>query len=804
MDLNLTLEECRISGIMESSVLNQTRVLLDSFIVSGRASKANHTLDNVTMNERHTFLLDKEFTRRSVLEVDTTVIQERRNTLNESLNMQRQDISEVAINKILADALNESNDYVIAIQNIIDVLENQFSGIKNFDKNNLQRIFCDAELQTWKLLQILGDDSCQHDYLTEDLKSVMNHVYSEKSIVEEMFRADQFVRKVAKLVDWLEVSYEPMSNVPPTKFCYFENTINEQASVVNSTISVHPDCQFQNQKYFNSADGDNVAVFMRFAFELIRQGKIDTLTKVAVQYGFAWLPAALEGRKLSHDPNFQEETSNGEKSKSGNVHRKLWKRVCAANAANKSIPMYERAIYAVFAGDLDVLLSVAKTSNDKLWSHCKCFIQAMQDYQIALYKNEDHPSPKPSLELAKIFDLMKDTFTDNEDIANKIQGFFQEAQKVIIQGKFDVDHIFGVKEWLSKDENLSLRMDRFCALFSIIISQMKKIRKYDYAICKFCKSLHHLEQADLIPDFLKYAENPVSTCLQIVVGLEPVKRDSFLDCCQMKGIEISTVKQELFAHYKLDYSSPESGSDPYSSTPDEDLMIGSLENLRSEVANETEFLCHYNSLMRLFLRNKRYFPCFKLLEIVPRNVIDSIVQQQCNFSSMEYRLEAAVDLPAKESCIIKEFICLRDVVSLLIDMQGAGKALSDFDETEDEQVHACFSGVLGILNFDGGWLVDEFDHSLLSGNFFTEERTHQMKLLRERVIPEIVLLSVSFLKQKGQTILCTDILQSLFDSSLVNDLTDQSLNSISEFCLNAVLTESTSAEDSELYDLFSV
>ena len=779
-------------------MLNQTLDLINGF-VSRRTPRKSMTFSNEMPYEGYTLLEDTKRSRYSVLEMDTTVI-EKGNSRSERSIVQSTETSEVNINRIVCDALSQSD--VPNVGKIIQILESQFDSIKNYEKCNLKRIFCAAELRTWKLLKTLNDESLRQDCTTSDSNRLMNHAYSEKAIVAEMLKADQLVRKISLIVDWLESTYEVSSTVPPTKFCYFENTINNKAGGLNSSVSVHLDCQFDNQKFFHNSDSENVAVFMRFAFELIRRGKIDELTQFAVEYGFAWLPAALEGRKLSHDPNFSGNMPNGKQAKTGNAQRKLWKRVCAANVANKSIQLYERAIYAVFAGDLDVLLSVAKTPNDKLWSYCKCFLESMQDYQIGLYKNEEHTSPKPSLDLVKIFDSINTSFSSNDDVGSKVEHFFNEVQQVIIQGKFGhLDHLLGAKKWLSNDGEIALRMDRFCALFAIVTSSLNSVHKYDDVIRRFCEALQRLGQMDLVPDFLKFAENSVGICLQFVVGLKSTDRDVFLECCQMKGIEVSSVKQELFVHYKLSYSTSDAVADAYSATPDEEIMIKSLLNLQTEVANETEFLCHANSLMRLFLGNKRIFPCFKVLDAVPIDIINCIVQQQRNFSCMEDTLKSAVDLPPKESCIIKEFLCLKKAVQLLIELQTVGRELTDCDISEEEQVDVCYSGVLEILNYAGGWLVDDFDDALVSEGFFTEERTRQMTLLRQLIIPEIVISAVSCLKQKNRAMFCSDILASLMDSKLADDLNaNGSFNAINEFCLDALVMENSDTD--ELCDLF--
>ena len=152
--------------------------------------------------------------------------------------------------------------------------------------------------------------------------------------------------------------------------------------------------------------------------------------------GQYWRAATLEGWRLHHDPNYNQETTGAQVE--GNNNRGLWKCCCWNMATDvrldsspsqrdrrgsvlsfddvhehilrctclcvrtlesvlqEYIHQYERAMYAVFSGNLAQLLTVCETWEDVLWAYTKCMIDVRVENELrhSYYQTEELAIPK--------------------------------------------------------------------------------------------------------------------------------------------------------------------------------------------------------------------------------------------------------------------------------------------------------------------------------------------------------------------------------------------------------------------------
>lgn len=102
-------------------------------------------------------------------------------------------------------------------------------------------------------------------------------------------------------------------------------------------------------------------------FCMLRRGQVEGAARFAVAVAQPWKAAIITGGQY-HD------------GRSGNQRRAVWRDACAALAANDTISVRERAIYASLVGRLDVLQRVSQSWEDVLWSHTVALIDgAIED-----------------------------------------------------------------------------------------------------------------------------------------------------------------------------------------------------------------------------------------------------------------------------------------------------------------------------------------------------------------------------------------------------------------------------------------
>jgi nuclear pore complex protein Nup107 len=144
---------------------------------------------------------------------------------------------------------------------------------------------------------------------------------------------------------------------------------------VKSTIvsELDPDAPTRQKKSLAAEDTTFQQSLNKTIFQYIRRGQLNEAIEFCKSCKLYWKAASLCGGILHYDPQFEENSSD--LASQGNQNRTLWKATALALASDDSLDSFERASYAVLAGDIRNTLPACKTWEDHLWAHITCLME---------------------------------------------------------------------------------------------------------------------------------------------------------------------------------------------------------------------------------------------------------------------------------------------------------------------------------------------------------------------------------------------------------------------------------------------
>ncbi|XP_063727761.1 nuclear pore complex protein Nup107-like [Symsagittifera roscoffensis] len=776
-----------------TKLLDDTRVLLNDCVADERENITfagrRSLLSNTTVGFDHTFLSAK----RQTMNETTFVANE--HSGNTMALRSCQNFAE-----IMKD--NEMLSTMDKIEKFIDFLTFELSIVKESDRSLPSNLFLQLELNTWKLLLFLSQTRLMDENENIDVQKILESNYSHKVISNALNSSKQELKEVGTLIHWLESIYAKPSIAPPVGFTYLEDTIHELAAKSKKGESqYHVDIEFDPNLKVGAGDRSNVDAFMRFAFSLIRSGKFSDMEQFAIKMGFTWLLPVLEGSKLFDDPNYKRfATSNEEKSPSGNKNRHLWRQVVTEIVKNPSINSFEKAIYAYCSGNIDALLVVAKTWEDKLWSYLVCLKSAVENYNISLYaaENQDTMLEEPEIDFRDIF--MKVDAVEETREKHELRSFFRGLQACVILNSLDTSLVAKLENLECSEESMSLLWNRFSATFCIVVSQLFSTSLED-TIDRFVTNLGAFlvtsSQFMTIMPFLKYTADPESVCLKLLVNSKLATHNSFLNELEKDGFDTCAIRKQLIEHYQGNYHPQENEVEEINN--EEVLLIDSTLKLRKGSENPIEFLCAVNSLGRKFLGMKRYQAAHKLLSEVPRSIIEETL---AFYKNVSMSVQSVVELPNRESNILHEFLDLRNVALMILDLDQIRNAFNrstlengeislNIDHETTRDLIAVIEKVYQTLSLEKGWLLDEFDLERTNDSYFTDMRTRQIQLVRSIAIPDIVIKSLKLLKDHNLFSIVQSLMVCLMseENKLIELFSPETLEIVNEVVLDVDIIE---------------
>merc|ERR1712226_417425 len=787
-----------VINLLNSCTMDYTRILDETRDVLN---------DLIPPGEMHTGSIQPGRRPRMTDQFSTTFMSIKTN-FNETTfvdsSVQSESAATLRISKSFADVLtgDDHNDVLEKVEKFVEILKFELSLMKKSEMHTSKSQFLRLEMNTWLLVLYVFQNRLSNENVQIDIESIIQSNYSPKVIIDSVTCDWGHLKELSSIVEWLELTFVKPCSVPPLEFTYLEKTMSRNASGKANGFLYHLDAEIDSEMQIEPSDLSNTNTFMKYAFWLIRNGKFSAMEEIAKKMGSAWLPMILEGRKPSHDSNYGYGARNL-LSLSGNKQRDLWNLTCSEVVKNPKLGVFEKAIYAYCSGNIDALLPACKTWEDKLWCQLVCLKASIEDYAIHLFA--DNSSQKvldePEVDLKDI--LMKiDALGEISEDKESLRSFFRGVQTCFILNSLSQSLISKLACMDSHDDQfLAGSVARFSAACCIIASQPSNANMSDYInqyVLAFGEHLitsTGLQSVCAIIPFLSFTTEPESICFQLVLKIKESEHNNFLDQIQVNGLDVGVIRKKVIAHFQGKYN-PES-YEQLEITADENLLIESTLKLSNAKSNPIDFICSVNSLGRTFFGMKRYCAAYSLFSQITTSIVDEAIQFIKSVSNDD---DFIVNLPAKDANVIGEFLNMRNASAMIKDLDQIRQEFNitngqiDFEDqvfATQRELLSVIEKVYDVLLQENGWLNDENETDLTSGEYFTNERKRQIELIRSIVLPDIIFKSIQLLKDHK----LFEHAQNLFicvmneDKNLVKVFTPETLELLNELLLDIDVIE---------------
>ncbi|KAJ8245281.1 hypothetical protein GJAV_G00269060 [Gymnothorax javanicus] len=670
-------------------------------------------------------------------------------------------------------------------------------GLQKFSKTSSVRWLLQQEMVTWRLVASLYRDRIQTALEDDIMMEKVTLCQSEKVEVEQLFQRDSVVRQSQLVVDWLEsIAKDEIGDFADniefhSKSVCWENTLHvlKQRRVSSTTglsrplvTELDPDAPIRQKQPLEDLDREDDARLLKYLFTLVRAGMMDEAQRLCKRSGQAWRAATLEGWKLYHDPN-----NNGGvelQPVEGNPQRCVWKVCCWRFAEEEQFNRYERAIYAALSGNLKQLLPVCDTWEDCVWAYFRVMVDTLveQDLRSAGQGAEElEELPREYLEaswtMEKVFDEL--LATESKRVLDETKECYHIIQKFVIVG--DLDGLIGeFSDWLG-GETLPAHLLRFMThllLFYRSLGMQLKEEVFVDVLKAYIQLLVSKEQTDLIAFYVSHLPPDMAVAeyahfLESVTETEQRKR--CLELAREAGLEVAAVTKTVVENVRErdpeDFTHHDALLD-IATTEGDQRKIDVIEWLVFDPSQRSEALKQSNSIMRKFLVSKKHDAAKAAFGKVPEDSMREIYRQW-----EEHGMDTP--LPAEDENAIREHLCIRAYLE-------AHEAFSDWfkhrnsspqkpavpaqaakftemlahkmKEEEYQLDHDSWKGrlealtddvkerIYNVLLFvDGGWMVDVREDAEED-----QERSHQMRLLRQLCLPMMTFLLQSVLHSTEQ------------------------------------------------------
>lgn len=310
--------------------------------------------------------------------------------------------SEQLFSQFLVILQSRTNDSEIfeTVKDLIQALNDTIQLVNISEKRGKARTtlsgdnWLEHERNTWKLLYCLYKDRLITQKTQGDYDD-MPLINSERSIVEHIYRTNTNLRQYQLIVDWLEETalegFSTAIGYYTDRTIAWENTLHQLQNIGETVFgsdreivkSLDPDAPIREGLPLHDLDMEDQSRLLKQIFIKIRQGQFDEAQLLCEHCGQPWRAAILEGWRLFHDPNFDNDDETMKEPIEGNPNRDIWKKCAWMLAENKQLDEYSRATAGIFCGHIESLQTVLGNSwADLLWAHLKVQIDIFVESEI--------------------------------------------------------------------------------------------------------------------------------------------------------------------------------------------------------------------------------------------------------------------------------------------------------------------------------------------------------------------------------------------------------------------------------------
>ncbi|XP_054721117.1 nuclear pore complex protein Nup107-like [Uloborus diversus] len=687
-----------------------------------------------------------------------------------------------------------------------------------FSKTVKMLRFLQEERNTWRLLRILFQDRLNAENIEDGdiLMETVGKKLSDQQIINLLYEKNSYIRQNQLIIDWLERNAaDDFESMFSYSFDYFtdnclalEHSLNElTTNLINKNhkgfpdAMMDPDANLRLQKDFlHETDKENEARLFKYMFLCLRAGNLEKAQQLAKNFGDPWLAAALEGWKLHHDPNYEEENPiEGQEllSIEGNKYRDLWKASCWQICQSPDVPVYEQALFGTLCGNLKAMLSSCHTWEDYLWSYFKSSLdklieQEIRDNTQSERTLEDMPVDywDKILDVEEIFQELESN--QSEEIQSGSKSVLHIIQKYIILGNLDglIEEMYS---WLSKrklDAHV-LRVMVHLILFLRIIGQCSKDELCVPILEAYVKELIRANKVSLVALYTSTLpkEQQIIWYAKFLEGIKNnVERQRCLQYADEAGLDIPQITKRVVKNVReKEPEKSESHTDLSAiTTKDDEEKIQAIDWLIFDPTQRAEAVKQANALMRLFIAQRKIEAAKQLFGKIPSDSL-AIMMQLSKTKGMD-ELSAEDDNAAREYLCFKayleamdafnewfhhsihskpkepvspsgESVTFKEKVAHEHEMQQYERDLERWHEVVamlGKTASECLYNVL--LFVDGGWMVDQRGEDTIN-----ENRQKQLSQLRQLCLPHVTRLLQDLLLSENmykETIQLADIISS--------------------------------------------
>ncbi|XP_035222943.1 nuclear pore complex protein Nup107-like isoform X2 [Stegodyphus dumicola] len=542
------------------------------------------------------------------------------------------------------------------IEKLQEILVKRTSVETKLQKTSCMLRFLQEERNTWRLLRTLFKDRLETE-ITEEGDITMYPLgkkISDKQIVENIYQKDSYIRQSQLIVDWLEKNAaDDFRDMFFDKFEYFtdnclalEHSLNELTSNINLSknkenlmFEMDPDAPFRQESYpVHEADKENEARLFKFMFICIRSGKLDDAQQLAERFGEPWLAAALEGWRLFHDPNYDNEVMEGQELQpvEGNKYRDLWKAACWMASQAPVVPVYEQAVYGSVCGNLKALIPVCHTWEDFLWTYMRTSLDKRieDELQSSAYQQralEEMPAEywDKTLDFAEIFQELE---TNDSRVKLNCNSSHHVIQKYIILNDLDglIEEMYN---WLSNIQLQGhvLRCMAHIILFLRVIGKSTKEELCIPILEAYVQELIKSRKVSLVAPYTSTLpkQQQIMWYAKFLEGVtDNAERQKCLQYAEDAGLDVPEITKTVVRNIREKESDrTETFTDLSVLTTAEDLQkINSIDWLIFDPTQRAEAVKQANALMRIFIVQRKIEAAKAVFSKVPPDSVGVMVQ----------------------------------------------------------------------------------------------------------------------------------------------------------------------------------
>jgi len=671
-----------------------------------------------------------------------------------------------------------------------------------------------GEMKTWRLIGLLYRDRLEKEqHIDVNIEESMmvesfDKNVSDKTIVTTLYEKEASIRQAQLVVDWLEKNSEEKLGSYYDRVEFFSNQTSSWENTLHNLQAVgegvpyrsdrmfcqklDPDAPIRSGQPLADLDQEDELRLLTFVFACIRAGQLDEAQKLCSRCGQSWRAATLEGWRLYHDPNYDDNASL--EPVAGNPYRDIWKVACWRLAEDERFPLVERAIYASLSGNLKALLPACSTWSDQLWAYIRCMVDTRVEQEIRIQTTAERtPEQLPAnywdkpMSMDSIFRELQASPYDN--IKSESRQKFETVQKYIILG--DIDALLEeIYEWCKDDgQRPSPHLTRFLAHLILFLRAIGLSAKEEVCIVvleTYIATLIEAKRNELVATYVSKLPQPlqVEWYAKFLEGItETSARYESLSLAQEAGLDVAAITKRVVENIRT-YNRPEFTIDtelPIDTaiSVEDQQKIDAIEWLVFNPSQRSEAIRQANAVMRTFLALKKQSAAQAVFNKIPSGSIDVIIKNwQMQTGSTE--LSAEDDNTIREYLCIQAFLDAQDSFNDWFDHYHKAKPSSPpaatgptftervaYEHKEKQyqaelerwqhslmlQSKTTVDKIYNVLLFvDGGWMVDQRKEACVD-----ESRALQMSRLRSMCLPALCLLLHSVLHCTGQYQKCMQL-----------------------------------------------